>query len=95
MFPISPLEEAQRHARRLARLLAVVVAHADGRIDIPYRHFDGLDEGVKLIEHYDEDSDCIVLRTGIVRSEKHDGDEKPAQLTADKPAPEIVDAEPT
>lgn len=82
---------AENAAARLARLLAVVVAHADGRIEIPYRHFEELPADVKLIEHYDQVTDSIVLRTGVVKDEKKDPAEpKPAQLTDPKPAPAII-----
>lgn len=58
------LKRAREQVVRLARLLAVVVAYADGRIEIPYRHFDEFPGDVKLVEHYDAVNDCIVLRTG-------------------------------
>jgi hypothetical protein len=90
MFDSEELRTAKNAAARLARLLSVVVAHADGRIDIPYRHFDQLPNDVKLIEHYDDDSDCIVLRTGVVKDEQKTAEPKPAQLTEPKAAPALV-----
>jgi len=89
------LRKTENAAARLARLLAVVVAHADGRVEVPYRHFDELPNNVKLIEHYDETDDCIVLRTGVVEDEKKTKDEPVPQLEEPKPATAVIRAEST
>ncbi len=84
------LRRAEEQVVRLARLLAVIVAQADGRIDVPYRWFDELPGDVKLIEHYDSVNDVIVLRTGKPNPMQDPGANGPAPTPAPSTDPTQV-----
>lgn len=75
-------KQTQREAiNRLVKLLSVIVAHGGGKIELPYEHVSQFPVNISLVEHYDDATDMIVLRTGVV-----DKNGKPAE--PEPPAPQ-------
>ena len=73
------LEDKAAKSDRLAKLLGAVIAvEHEGLIAIEQRHFDGIPEGIMVIESYEPATDQIIIRTAVPK-------EQPAEISDPKP----------